>query len=306
MLGARARIEVFEKSRGFGGRMSTRRAEPYAFDHGAQYFTAREAEFQDFLAPWIAQGVVAQWSPRLTALGGSAEAPVWTAPRYVAVPGMNALARALAEGVHVHLATRIAKIRASAKGWVFTTSEAAEHGPFDWVISTAPAEQTSALFPQDFREAAALRRARMLGCYSLMLGGAEMPDPGWDSAVVEGSPIAWIARNHSKPGRGQAPSMVCQTSNDWAEAHLEDDQRQVHDALFEEVSRLTSVPKQMVDHVRLHRWRFARVDTAADQPFLIDLDRRLAAAGNWCGTGRVESAFKSAGSLAVRIQEILT
>lgn len=30
-----AEIILFEKARGVGGRMSTRRAEPYCFDHGA-------------------------------------------------------------------------------------------------------------------------------------------------------------------------------------------------------------------------------------------------------------------------------
>ena len=34
-------VTVFEKSRGVGGRLATRRVDTYAFDHGAQYFTAR-------------------------------------------------------------------------------------------------------------------------------------------------------------------------------------------------------------------------------------------------------------------------
>ncbi|MCU0764322.1 MAG: FAD-dependent oxidoreductase, partial [Hydrogenophaga sp.] len=33
------RVTLLEKSRGFGGRMSTRRTEFGSFDHGAQYFT---------------------------------------------------------------------------------------------------------------------------------------------------------------------------------------------------------------------------------------------------------------------------
>lgn len=46
-----AEVKIFEKARGCGGRMSTRRIEDFAFDHGSQCFTARSKEFQNFLRP---------------------------------------------------------------------------------------------------------------------------------------------------------------------------------------------------------------------------------------------------------------
>ena len=36
-----AEITIFEKARSVGGRMLNRRAEPYFFDHGAQYFSTK-------------------------------------------------------------------------------------------------------------------------------------------------------------------------------------------------------------------------------------------------------------------------
>jgi len=36
-------VKLFDKSRGVGGRMSTRYAGDWEFDHGAQYFTAQDA-----------------------------------------------------------------------------------------------------------------------------------------------------------------------------------------------------------------------------------------------------------------------
>ena len=38
-------VRIFEKSRGVGGRMATRRTDDGSFDHGAQYFTARDGRF---------------------------------------------------------------------------------------------------------------------------------------------------------------------------------------------------------------------------------------------------------------------
>ncbi len=42
-----ADIVVYEKARGVGGRMSTRYADPFYFDHGTQFFTARTDAFQN-------------------------------------------------------------------------------------------------------------------------------------------------------------------------------------------------------------------------------------------------------------------
>ena len=64
LMQAGHRVTVFEKSAGAGGRMSTRRTEFGGFDHGAQYFTVRDARFRqllqltpDLVRPWSANTV---------------------------------------------------------------------------------------------------------------------------------------------------------------------------------------------------------------------------------------------------------
>ncbi|WP_396431657.1 FAD-dependent oxidoreductase, partial [Limnohabitans sp.] len=53
-------VTLFEKSRGLGGRMSTRASAFGSFDHGAQYFTVRDPRFE--LAIGTAPGVCKPWS----------------------------------------------------------------------------------------------------------------------------------------------------------------------------------------------------------------------------------------------------
>ncbi|MEP2103166.1 MAG: NAD(P)-binding protein [Parasphingorhabdus sp.] len=56
---------LFDKARGPGGRMSTRRIESAAgdisFDHGAQYFTAHDPSFQIVVDGWGKLGVASRW-----------------------------------------------------------------------------------------------------------------------------------------------------------------------------------------------------------------------------------------------------
>ena len=62
-------VTVFEKSRGVGGRMATRRtADGLRFDHGAQYFTARDDRFRRYVESWMHDGVVKPWRGRIVVL----------------------------------------------------------------------------------------------------------------------------------------------------------------------------------------------------------------------------------------------
>ena len=303
-LSVAAEVKVFEKSRGIGGRMSTRRAGAYQFDHGAQYFTAQGQAFQKMLEPYVDAGVVAQWNPRLTALGADAQQVEWKAPRYVAVPSMNALCKTMAEGVEVIRQTRIEAIaKAPHGGWTLTGDAGEACGSFDWVLCTAPAEQTARLMPACFGEAAVLHRARMLGCYSVMLGGADLSALAWDAATVSGSPLAWIAANHSKPGRPDVASLLAQSSNTWAEDNLEENPDIVQASLLAALKSVTGVDIDTAEYVSLHKWRFAKVKTPADRPYLLDAKQRLGAAGDWCGAGRVEAGFESGDALSSRLLE---
>ena len=57
-------VTVVDKSRGVGGRMATRRLGASRFDHGAQFFTVRDAGFQATTDKWMANGWVHLGTPR--------------------------------------------------------------------------------------------------------------------------------------------------------------------------------------------------------------------------------------------------
>ncbi|KQN90093.1 hypothetical protein ASE95_15430 [Sphingomonas sp. Leaf231] len=86
-------VIVFDKGRGPGGRMSTRRVGTplgeAAFDHGAQYLTVRDPAFLAQVDRWVRDGRVARWS--------RAGADDW-----VGTPAMNEPIRAIALDCDVH------------------------------------------------------------------------------------------------------------------------------------------------------------------------------------------------------------
>ena len=276
--------------------MATRYAGAYEFDHGAQYFTSNSDRFGAFLAERSGEGLVAQWPEKIERIGG---ATARDAVRYVSAPRMNTLCKAMAEPLETVLNTRILGLERAGDGWRLQDEAGNTHGPFDYVVSAMPAPQMMALLPDAFADQrAGLTRVRMAGCFALMLGFEDEIAMPWTAARVDGSPVGWMAVNSSKPGRETGMSVLIQSSNDWAEAHLEDDPETVEAALLEAASELAGINLARADHKALHRWRYAATPEPLGAPFLFDREAGLAACGDWCLGSKVEAAFESGVQLA--------
>ncbi len=306
LLGERAGVRVFDKSRGVGGRMATRRAGPYQFDHGAQFFTAKSDEFEAFLAPYVDRGAVARWDAEFAEFDGAhighrrswADGP----PHYVGVPAMNALPKAIAAGLDVVLQTRVGAVAQDDAGWHLSASGGDDLGVFDWLVLALPAPQALELLADAESFAP---DPPMTACFSLLLGFDAPLAIDWQAAFVGGADISWISLDSSKPGRPEATSVVVHSTNRWADAHLDDDRERVIAHLAAELGRVGGIDAARAAHVDLHRWRYANVGMQAGGECFIDAGRRVAAIGDWFIQGRVEAAFTSARDLARLLDELL-
>ena len=303
LLSAHARVVVFEKSRGFGGRLATRREGGFSFDHGAPYFRARDPEFVAYVADLAARGILAPWRARFAEIDGNAidVRASWDEadPHYVGVPGMSAIGRHMAQGLDVRLETRIVATQAEGAGWSLVTEGGEKHGPFDALVLALPAPQAQTLLPPDSPLAESARAARMQGCFALMLGFERPLESPFDAALVRASPLGWISLGHTQPGRHAAPALVALSANDWADAHVEDEPEAVTRTLLAALASLLGEAVRGASHQALHRWRFANAGRARAPLAALDATRRLAVCGDWLVQGRVEAAFLS-GSVAAR------
>ena len=302
-----AEVEVFEKSRGYGGRMATRQADPYQFDHGAQFFTAKSEAFAAFLQPFIERRCVARWDANFVEIdaGSIVSRRCWAdgPAHYVATPCMNALAKQMSAGLDIRLASRVTRIVGSvADGWQLLDQQHTVLGHYDWVVVAIPARQAAELLPASSRLRAPIEQKDMLGCYSLMLGFRQELALDWQAAFVSGADISWISNDSSKPGRPDYYSLLVHSTNLWAEKNIDADDEWVTTRLCAELARVIDRDISVAEHVALHRWRYANIGRQAGEGFLLDCDNRLAAAGDWCIHGRIESAYLSALRLAQRLQ----
>jgi predicted NAD/FAD-dependent oxidoreductase len=305
-LSADADCELFEKSRGLGGRLATRYADDYQFDHGAPGFIATSAAFQAFVQTLEQAGVVAPWRTTQTQLQLGKVPVMREHPvcHYVGTPRMNQIGKYLAQELVVRRQTRITQLQGEPYAWWLQDDAGHRHGPYQWVISTAPAVQTAALLSP--HGLSAVQTVPMLGCYVLMLGLRQFLSLPWQIAAVTGTEVDRIILNHTKPGRLSGYSMVVHSTSAWAAEHDAADKDWVQAQLLQTTGQLLGQDLGELEHCALHLWRYATcaADTSATQHH-IDTDTGLAACGDWCGAGTVEAAYHSACTTADAIRDQL-
>ncbi len=294
-------VTLFDKSRGAGGRMSTRRGDDWQCDHGAQYFTARDADFRAEVARWQQAGVAGLWNPRLWLFAGdSPEERASTVERFVGMPAMTAPARYLASTLSVQAPANIQQLRRQRHGWQISS---AEHGwletRFSAVLLAVPAPQAVPLLQQPAPELAVLAsNAVMRGCWALMLRFAAPVDLAFDAAFVNHGPLRWIARNSSKPGRSGEETWLLHARAEWSEAHLEENPERVAAALLYAFGQLGGpAPREWT----AHRWRYADTDPALAAGCAWRPEIGLGLCGDWLDGGKVEGAWRSGRTLADQV-----
>jgi hypothetical protein len=294
-------VVVAEKSRGPGGRMSTRREGDLRFDHGAQYFTARHPGLLDQLAVWRAEGLVQRWDARIAVIDETGIRPAKPGvDRYVGVPGMNAVCRHLAESLpDCRFGWEVAGAYRHGAGWRLESSNGKRIEAQALVVTSPPVQAREILGPA--RNFSPLTSIELLPCWAVMLVLDRPLSPDWDAAFVNSGPLSWLASQASKPGRPNAHAWVLHANADWSRDHLEMDGGAVCEALFGAAVSLPGAGPAKVQAARTHRWRYALARNPADTGVLWNESRRLAVAGDWCAGSRVEGAFLSGLAAASRI-----
>lgn len=289
-----ATVTVFEKSRGPGGRMATRRTDSGAFDHGAQYFTARDTRFLAQVGAWLRSGTVERWDGRIAQCRqGRCEPITGETQRFVGTPSMNAPVAHLASDLDVRVETSVSAIARTGDGPTTVHTDDGSEDAFDAVILTTPPAQAAALLPGESVLSDGLAAMEMRPCWSAMVMFEAAPDVSFDGAFVNSGPLSWACRDSARPERAAGHRWVLHGSPAWSQAHLEMAPDEAADRLVAAFFEHVGAQPVATSFLKAHRWRYALAVDPLDQGCLWDPRHRVAVGGDWCHGSRVEGAFLS-------------
>lgn len=300
-------VHLFDKGKGPGGRMSSKRSEAGSLDLGAQYFTARDRRFVAQLRQWQEQGCVTEWAPTLyTASSEGLTLSPDEQARWVGTPRMGALCRALVADLTATYGCRVVEVFRGEDYWHLLDAENNSHGPFSHVICAVPAPQATALLSAAPKLAAVVAGVKMDPTWAVALAFDTALETQMQGCFVQGSPLDWVACDRSKPGRSSSlDTWVLHASAQWSRQHIDLAKESVIERLRGAFAELVNCPVPDPQFSLAHRWLYARPSSAHEWGALADSDQGLYVCGDWCLSGRVEGAWLSGQDAARKLLENL-
>ncbi|NWA40430.1 NAD(P)/FAD-dependent oxidoreductase [Pseudomonas reactans] len=300
-------VQLFDKSRGSGGRMSSKRSDAGSLDMGAQYFTARDRRFVNEVQRWQSNGWAEQWKPQLYNFKSGQLTPSPDEQiRWVGTPRMSAITRALLDDLPVAFGCRITEVFQGKQHWNLLDADGENHGPFSHVIIATPAPQATALLAAAPKLASAAAGVKMDPTWAIALAFDKPLDTPMEGCFVQDSPLDWLARNRSKPGRDtHLDTWVLHATSTWSKAHLDLPKEAVIEHLHGAFAELLHSAMPAPSFSLAHRWLYARPSSSHEFGVLADADLGLYVCGDWCLSGRVEGAWLSGQEAARRLIEHL-
>lgn len=307
LLAAGQAVRLFDKGRGSGGRMASKRSEAGDLDLGAQYFTARDRRFLDAIQKWRDAGWVAEWDPALYQFRDGMLSPSPDEqPRWVGTPRMSAITRALLHDLPVTFGCRITEVFRGEQHWQLQDADGQNHGPFSHVLIATPAPQAAALLASAPKLAAAAASIAMEPTWAVALGFAEQLQTPVQGCFIHEGPLAWLASNRCKPGRnGALDTWVLHASSSWSRQNIDLPKEAVIEHLYGAFAEMIGCAVSAPAFSLAHRWLYARPLEAHQLGALADADLGIYACGDWCLSGRVEGAWLSGLEAARRLLEHL-
>ena len=312
-------VTVFDKSKGFGGRMATRYAGEQLeikIDHGTPCFTARSDEFRQFVDELREKGLADVWADHFHYHTGEMmlekhpDIPV--EPHYFVKDGMNHIGKYLSRWVD-------AKLNGKVNG--FTYLGDSDHKKRNWMINFAdfsvmeadavivatPAPQAYGLIENAQDETPFKRIIRDIdsisydACYSLMINLGDRPAPEWKVIRCNQGKIRWISNESSKRSNNGNTVIVVQSNAAFASANINSGESEVTSALLKGLIEITGIDAARPVWTQLHFWKYRNPRNVMPGHFVEPTEHPAPAAlvGDYFGVaGGVEGAYLSGLKLA--------
>ncbi|WP_339778995.1 FAD-dependent oxidoreductase [uncultured Thalassospira sp.] len=326
-------VHIFEKSRGLGGRLATRRTEFGLFNHGAQFATSRYPDFIKYLEAATRQGSAEQWSPICwqpsitnqpqATISGSLgrQHPNHEPARWFrGFPAMNKLVSPLISDFSIHRSTRIACIEPRPNNrfellGLPTTGEddtPVSHGIFDGIIVAVPAPQSAEILMPLSARFDVINDVKMAPCWAVMIAFQNRINIDFDVIADAHLAVSWLARNSGAVDgpdtSGVFDRWTIHASPTWSQDHVDETADNVATQIKSHVWSIfadMNVTVPAIVMCQAHRWRFARTTQPLGQSHIAAFDGRVVAAGDWCMGARIEAAYQSGESAAHTIMAAL-
>ena len=296
-------IIIFDKSRGPGGRSSTRRAENIgAFDHGLQFIRPKEKKFELFLNNFL-NSFIKQWDGDHICFEESRKIEH---KKYIGKSGNNDFVKNLIN-TKVYYQKELISIKKIKDFWLLDFKDGTKN-ECEKLVLTIPLEQCKKLTETEQLD--------------LKFGGVMEPNlttmvafdknlkiSGSGFKFNNNSILGWVANESSKLREVNNPNLelwTLQSSLIFAQKNIQEyrlKKEQIMNLMIDEFMNIFNIKNINIVHKDIHGWLYAYKLEKFENDFFWDKEINLGICGDWMCGSTAESAWRSATGLADQINK---
>ncbi len=283
-------VSIFDKSRGLGGRMASRRIKNGGFNHGASVIP----DFRN-------QKTVPEHLKNLLETAVEKKVLISQGNAFTPFAGMKTFTSYLSEGIDVQKDSELISVTPANSGIELQLNNASKMQVNEaFLIFAIPQPQLLALLQNHFPEIFILVQPAKM--YASVTGLFAFDKKIlFDHSLLENERIYSF---HENSRIGQHFIHDCWTihsKNSYGKKLSHLDKTKIKDHLFNEFKQLVSINLPQPVYAEGHRWRYGFTKKALDKNFIFHRQNKIGICGDWCRGDNLLDALISGTLLADKI-----
>ena len=297
-------VEIFDKSKGVGGRAANRRfKKSLSFDHGAQYFSAEKKEFKNFLTKIFKKKIIKKWNGNhLNFILENKKIK----DKYIGKNGNNDISKYLLRSIKKNLNLEIKHISYNGKYWKLEANENKYFYSKNLVI-TFPHPQAISLSKKFLSKKLKNLKVKMDPNITVMAVFKKNYHLPISSIKFNSNLITWAANENSKNRfKSNFNLWTIQANNTYSKKIIN---------IYKEKKNFysTKIIKEFIKHTgynykdliykNIHGWKYAYGASKNNIKSFWSNKYKLGICGDWLSGPKAEDAWESANDLFKKIKK---
>ncbi len=276
-------ITIFEKSRGVGGRLSTKYVEDKYIDHGTSSLTPITDDLKLFCLDLAKNNIL--------------KAKYDT---FLPKNGINAICKFLINENDLMKNTKICQAKFENNKWSLQDDNKNIYKEFDLLLITIPAPQILQLkieLPLEFQKE--LSKVEYDSTFSLILHSNKNLKLN-ENRIYENPDIAKIIDNSKKYSYKDFSSYIIHSTKEYANCVNEKSKDEICEIFLDNFDEKT---KENIEKFSIlpHLWKYAFVKTSLEAPYFLNESKNLGICGDYFNHSNLEASFLSSELLSNHI-----
>ncbi len=303
LLSKKYSIQIIDKAKGIGGRASNKKiGKSISFDHGLQYYSAKDIKFRRQLNYLIKKKILKFWEGNHIDFTFKNSL---NSQKIIGVKGNNDFNKYLIKNIKKNLGQQIINIKYKKAYWEITSED--RKFKSKCIIITFPYDQTKKIAKNYLNKSFLNLKVKMKPNITLLLKQVSKSKIPINSLRLDKRIISWIANENSKKRFSSNNFFwTIQTNENYSQKIINKYKKKktyYSKQIIKDFSNILGLSNTDLKVIKIHGWKYSYNSKNSGKKCYWDKKLKIGICGDWFIGAKAESAWQSAHNLFSQIKK---